>query len=210
MVFHDSILVFIRAECQRREVRRWKHARLWPGGVDWWWLGYWHHDDGVDICKPISGSRWLDVRRLLAAEAWLSGPGGELPATPDTSTSYPPSFKSDGELQRCKDVVACTRRYLHVRKYIEYNTCSEMWCDGETEKSPIVQTYYFFIGIGVICKYLVPRLLVFNTQYFLYFNHWYEEKHEDFYFYVCSCNNRFFFVVQLMSFVYSKVSLLFF
>ena len=108
----------------------------------------------------------------------------------------------------------CCCMYLHVfactQIYIEYNTCSEMWCDGETEKSPIVQTYHFFIGIGVICKYLVPRLLVFNTQYFLYFNHWYEEKHEDFYFYVCSCNNRFFFVVQLMSFVYSKVSLLFF
>ena len=116
MVFHDSILVFIRAECQRREVRRWKHARLWPGGVDWWWLEYWHHDDGVDICKPISGSRWLDVRRLLAAEAWLSGPGGELPATPDTSTSYPPSFKSDGELPRC----ICM--YLHVCNYVEYNT----------------------------------------------------------------------------------------
>ena len=169
--------------------------------TSWWWCWYLQTD---------LSSRWLDVRRLLAAEAWLSGPGGELPATPDTSTSYPPSFKSDGELQRCKDVVACTCMYLHVRKYIEYNTCSEMWCDGETEKSPIVQTYYFFIGIGVICKYLVPRLLVFNTQYFLYFNHWYEEKHEDFYFYVCSCNNRFFFVVQLMSFVYSKVSLLFF
>ena len=125
--------------------------------TSWWWCWYLQTD---------LSSRWLDVRRLLAAEAWLSGPGGELPATSDTSTSYPPSFESDGELQRCKDVVACTCMYLHVRKYIEYNTCSEMWCDGETEKSPIVQTYYFFIGIGVICKYLVPRLLVFNTQYF--------------------------------------------
>ena len=62
------------------------------------------------------------------------------------------------------------------------------------------------MGIGVIGKCLIFWSLVFNTKYFWYFNHWYEEKnHEYFYFYVCSCSNRFFFVLQLMSFVCSKV-----
>ena len=77
----------------------------------------------VDIMMMVL----IFANRSLGAVGWMFGGcspqrrgslvqvEGELPATPDTSTSYPPSFKSDGELPRCK----CLCMYLHVFAYVQ-------------------------------------------------------------------------------------------
>ena len=101
-------------------------------------------DDGVDYDDDNIDNMMMVLifaNRSLGAVGWMFGGcspqrrgslvqvGWELPATPDTSTSYPPSFKSDGELPSCKCVFACICiivcicMYLHVCKYVEYNTC---------------------------------------------------------------------------------------
>ena len=81
-------------------------------------------DDGVDYDGDNIDNMMMVLifaNRSLGAVGWMFGGcspqrrgslvqvEGELPATPDTSTSYPPSFKSDGELPRCKCMM-----YLHV------------------------------------------------------------------------------------------------